>query len=239
MLMPVFEDPNNQVLVAKLQELGSINLRGDKNTIGAHSMQLAVSMQEHYSNSGKVGVHFIKLDSRVLHGVCKQLGLTKGTERHGRAKQLMVFFGAAGIGTGGGWGADAVLRACCNVLHQAQQQQDQQQLQQDQLQQQWEQQLWHHQQQGQVGHGQQPQGHGQQPQGHGQQPQGQVWQYQQLQQLGSNSDALDSALQTLLDFESSKGLAASRAGAVLGALQVSAASAAAAQQLLAQHVHAA
>ncbi|KAJ9527720.1 hypothetical protein QJQ45_000308 [Haematococcus lacustris] len=37
-------------------------------------------------------------------------------ERHGRAKQLVVFFGAASIGTGGGWGADAVLRACCKVV---------------------------------------------------------------------------------------------------------------------------
>ncbi|KAJ9529222.1 hypothetical protein QJQ45_007878 [Haematococcus lacustris] len=37
-------------------------------------------------------------------------------ERHGHAKQLVVFFGAAGIGTGGGWGADAVLRACCMVV---------------------------------------------------------------------------------------------------------------------------
>ncbi|KAJ9531383.1 hypothetical protein QJQ45_006901 [Haematococcus lacustris] len=37
-------------------------------------------------------------------------------ERHGRAKQLVVFFGAAGIGTRGGWGADAVLRACCNAM---------------------------------------------------------------------------------------------------------------------------
>ncbi|KAJ9512052.1 hypothetical protein QJQ45_004597 [Haematococcus lacustris] len=37
-------------------------------------------------------------------------------ERHGRAKQLVVFFGAAGIGTGGGWGADAVLRSCCKVV---------------------------------------------------------------------------------------------------------------------------
>ncbi|KAJ9527760.1 hypothetical protein QJQ45_000320 [Haematococcus lacustris] len=36
-------------------------------------------------------------------------------ERHGRAKQLVVFFGAAGIGTKGGWGAGAVLRACCKV----------------------------------------------------------------------------------------------------------------------------
>ncbi|KAJ9517229.1 hypothetical protein QJQ45_009159 [Haematococcus lacustris] len=37
-------------------------------------------------------------------------------ERHGRAKQLVVFFGAASIGTKGGWGADAVLRACCKVV---------------------------------------------------------------------------------------------------------------------------
>ncbi|KAJ9512901.1 hypothetical protein QJQ45_029120 [Haematococcus lacustris] len=37
-------------------------------------------------------------------------------ERHGRAKQLVVFFGAASIGTGGGWGADAVLRSCCKVV---------------------------------------------------------------------------------------------------------------------------
>ncbi|KAJ9515649.1 hypothetical protein QJQ45_002701 [Haematococcus lacustris] len=37
-------------------------------------------------------------------------------ERHWRAKQLVVFFGAASIGTGGGWGADAVLRACGKVV---------------------------------------------------------------------------------------------------------------------------
>ncbi|GFH08629.1 uncharacterized protein HaLaN_03618 [Haematococcus lacustris] len=36
-------------------------------------------------------------------------------ERHGRAKQLVVFFGAASIGTRGYWGADAVLRACCKA----------------------------------------------------------------------------------------------------------------------------
>ncbi|KAJ9508387.1 hypothetical protein QJQ45_011918 [Haematococcus lacustris] len=36
--------------------------------------------------------------------------------RHGRAKQLVVFFGAATIGTGGGWGANAVLRACRKVV---------------------------------------------------------------------------------------------------------------------------
>ncbi|KAJ9513417.1 hypothetical protein QJQ45_005970 [Haematococcus lacustris] len=37
-------------------------------------------------------------------------------ESHGRAKQLVVFFGAASIGTRGGWGADAVLRACRKVV---------------------------------------------------------------------------------------------------------------------------
>ncbi|KAJ9513558.1 hypothetical protein QJQ45_006132 [Haematococcus lacustris] len=37
-------------------------------------------------------------------------------KRHGRAKQLVVFFGAASIGTRGGWGADAVLRACRKVV---------------------------------------------------------------------------------------------------------------------------
>ncbi|KAJ9524815.1 hypothetical protein QJQ45_003038 [Haematococcus lacustris] len=42
-----------QALVAKLHELGSIKLTGDANTIDAHSMQLAVAMQQHYSNPGK------------------------------------------------------------------------------------------------------------------------------------------------------------------------------------------
>ncbi|KAJ9516443.1 hypothetical protein QJQ45_011110 [Haematococcus lacustris] len=37
-------------------------------------------------------------------------------ERHNHAKQLVVFFGAATIGTVGGWGADAVLRACRKVV---------------------------------------------------------------------------------------------------------------------------
>ncbi|KAJ9507056.1 hypothetical protein QJQ45_004652 [Haematococcus lacustris] len=37
-------------------------------------------------------------------------------KRHGHPKQLVVFFGAASIGARGGWGADAVLRACCRVV---------------------------------------------------------------------------------------------------------------------------
>ncbi|KAJ9521356.1 hypothetical protein QJQ45_001265 [Haematococcus lacustris] len=42
-------------------------------------------------------------------------------ERHGHAKQVVVFFGAAGIDTREGWGADAVLRACCKVAGSPQQ----------------------------------------------------------------------------------------------------------------------
>ncbi|GFH10163.1 hypothetical protein HaLaN_05430 [Haematococcus lacustris] len=37
-------------------------------------------------------------------------------KRHQRAQQLVVVFGTAGIGTGGGCGDDAVLLACCKVV---------------------------------------------------------------------------------------------------------------------------
>ncbi|KAJ9518964.1 hypothetical protein QJQ45_026193 [Haematococcus lacustris] len=50
---PAFDDPSNQELLAKLQQLGSVNLTEDHNTISHHSMQLAVAMQQHYSNPGK------------------------------------------------------------------------------------------------------------------------------------------------------------------------------------------
>ncbi|KAJ9506256.1 hypothetical protein QJQ45_000294 [Haematococcus lacustris] len=57
----------------------------------------------------------------TLCALCAWLQLEEDMEevsmqRHGRAKQLVVFFGAASIGTRGGWGADAVLRACCKVV---------------------------------------------------------------------------------------------------------------------------
>ncbi|KAJ9515289.1 hypothetical protein QJQ45_006542 [Haematococcus lacustris] len=180
MLMPAFEDPSNQALVAKLQELGSIYLAGDANTIDAHSMQLAVAMQQHYSNPGN-GLHNARRDTErwlapikphlqhlaaassagtSLEANLKHITVTLATwdavwevyldpkwarqrprlygaqdraleqffnkleeqmaelsmKRHGCAKQLVVFFGAATIGTGGGWGADAVLRACRKVV---------------------------------------------------------------------------------------------------------------------------
>ncbi|GFH15005.1 hypothetical protein HaLaN_11154 [Haematococcus lacustris] len=61
MLMPVFQDPSNQALLAKLKELGSINMWGDNNTVGAHSMQLAVSMLQHLTNPGR----FVKLYAKA------------------------------------------------------------------------------------------------------------------------------------------------------------------------------
>ncbi|KAJ9523220.1 hypothetical protein QJQ45_024006 [Haematococcus lacustris] len=53
---------------------------------------------------------------RALEQFFKKEVAEVSMECHGHAKQLVVFFGAAGIGTGGGWGADAVLRACCKVV---------------------------------------------------------------------------------------------------------------------------
>ncbi|KAJ9509691.1 hypothetical protein QJQ45_011312 [Haematococcus lacustris] len=40
----------------------------------------------------------------------------KKLQLHGRVRQLMVFFDAAGTGNGGRWSADAVLRARCKVV---------------------------------------------------------------------------------------------------------------------------
>ncbi|KAJ9530572.1 hypothetical protein QJQ45_012494 [Haematococcus lacustris] len=37
-------------------------------------------------------------------------------KRYDCVKQLVAFFSAAGIGTRGGWGAEAVLRACCKLV---------------------------------------------------------------------------------------------------------------------------
>ncbi|KAJ9506124.1 hypothetical protein QJQ45_002445 [Haematococcus lacustris] len=59
----------------------------------------------------------VPLPCRMRHAVHLEEDMEGvSMERHGRAKQLVVFFGAAGIGTGGGWGADAVLQACCKVV---------------------------------------------------------------------------------------------------------------------------
>ncbi|GFH07477.1 hypothetical protein HaLaN_02282 [Haematococcus lacustris] len=82
MRMPVFEDPSNQELLAKLQELGNINLRGDANTIGAHSMQLAVAMQQHYSNPGKQSVQPDERSGQLVADQLARWKLTKGQVRH-------------------------------------------------------------------------------------------------------------------------------------------------------------
>ncbi|KAJ9518089.1 hypothetical protein QJQ45_009978 [Haematococcus lacustris] len=71
------------------------------------------------------GVYFIQVDAPYLFIDARpqpySLVLVEEMEevcmqRHGHAKQLVVFFGAATVGTGGGWGADAVPRACCKVV---------------------------------------------------------------------------------------------------------------------------
>ncbi|KAJ9505281.1 hypothetical protein QJQ45_011696 [Haematococcus lacustris] len=53
---------------------------------------------------------------------CKQLeeeAASVSQQRWGTRKQLVVFFGNAGIGTRGGWGAMAVLQACRKVVERA------------------------------------------------------------------------------------------------------------------------
>ncbi|KAJ9525998.1 hypothetical protein QJQ45_009431 [Haematococcus lacustris] len=91
MLMPAFEDPSNQALVAKLQELGSINLAGFHNTIDAHSMQLAVAMQQHYSNPGKWWWCIdLYLRSSSLTKKHWALGKAEGWDRQGLQAQLAL-----------------------------------------------------------------------------------------------------------------------------------------------------
>ncbi|KAJ9506254.1 hypothetical protein QJQ45_000292 [Haematococcus lacustris] len=54
---------------------------------------------------------------RALEQFFKQKEMAEvAMKGHGHAKQLVVVFGAASIGTRRGWGADAVLRACCKVV---------------------------------------------------------------------------------------------------------------------------
>ncbi|KAJ9518623.1 hypothetical protein QJQ45_018682, partial [Haematococcus lacustris] len=65
-IKPAFDDPSNQELLAKLQQLGSVNLTGDNNTISHHSMQLAVAMQQHYSNPGNLDADSPELQAATL-----------------------------------------------------------------------------------------------------------------------------------------------------------------------------
>ncbi|GFH25113.1 hypothetical protein HaLaN_23025 [Haematococcus lacustris] len=72
--MPVFEDPSNQALLAKLQELGNINLTGGAHTIDAHSMQLAVACSittpTQASNGAAAGAHAAGL-THINKGIAK------------------------------------------------------------------------------------------------------------------------------------------------------------------------
>ncbi|GFH23807.1 hypothetical protein HaLaN_21488 [Haematococcus lacustris] len=78
---------------------GSIHLRASTGP----SLGQVVQHQQ----ASQQGVSFRELEEQMAELSMK---------RHGHAKQLVVFFGAATIGTAGGWGADAVLRACRKVV---------------------------------------------------------------------------------------------------------------------------
>ncbi|KAJ9511940.1 hypothetical protein QJQ45_004462 [Haematococcus lacustris] len=69
----------------------------------------AVMMGWTWRLGAKMGTHW-----HTLYGYKEMAELSM--KRHNRAKQLVVFFGAASIGTRGEWGADAVLRSCCKVV---------------------------------------------------------------------------------------------------------------------------
>ncbi|KAJ9508879.1 hypothetical protein QJQ45_028194 [Haematococcus lacustris] len=197
MLMPAIEDPSNQALLAKLQELGSINLAerfvklyakaaraqlgwsGEEAQlfikmacgygINAKSSELkAATLDKEHSGGSSPTPPLCQLQHLAaassagtsLEATLKHITVTLATwdavwevyldpkwarqrlrlygaqeraleqffnkleedmaelsmKRHNCAKQLVVFFGAATIGTAGGWGADAVLRACRKVV---------------------------------------------------------------------------------------------------------------------------
>ncbi|KAJ9506640.1 hypothetical protein QJQ45_003742 [Haematococcus lacustris] len=83
-LKPIFDDPSNPELLAKLPELGSISLCGDNNITSAHSMKLAVSMKQHSSNLGNLELKATNLDKKHIDEVnaeadkhCRLLGISK------------------------------------------------------------------------------------------------------------------------------------------------------------------
>ncbi|KAJ9506623.1 hypothetical protein QJQ45_003860 [Haematococcus lacustris] len=139
-IKPAFDDPSNQELLAKLQQLGSANFteryvklyaKAARARLGWswEAAQLFTKLTCGYSlNTDSPELQAPHLDrlerlygaqDRTLEQFFKKLeeGMAEvSIERHGHAKQLVVFFGAAGIGTRGGWGADAVLRACRKVV---------------------------------------------------------------------------------------------------------------------------
>ncbi|KAJ9509975.1 hypothetical protein QJQ45_011425 [Haematococcus lacustris] len=100
----VFEQPSNAWLIAMLKDLDEVHLRGGNNSLNANATNIITSIKELYRHPGRL----IKLLQKDMAEVSMQ--------RHGRAKQLVVLLSTASIGTGGGWGADAVLRACCKVV---------------------------------------------------------------------------------------------------------------------------
>ncbi|GFH05680.1 hypothetical protein HaLaN_00179 [Haematococcus lacustris] len=116
MLMPGFEDPSNQELLAKLQELGSIDMRElqaatlDKEHVAdlieeANKHRCLLGMKKQGRGIAEQREFVFDPATRALEQFLKKLEedmAEVSVQRHGRPKQLVVFFGAAGIGTGGG-----------------------------------------------------------------------------------------------------------------------------------------
>ncbi|KAJ9509631.1 hypothetical protein QJQ45_011373 [Haematococcus lacustris] len=75
------------------------------------SLSQSLSLPQHHPRCGHPVPALLPATLHRQHPLGHLCPLT--AKRHGRTKQLVVFFGAAGIGTRGGWSADAVLRACC------------------------------------------------------------------------------------------------------------------------------
>ncbi|KAJ9508989.1 hypothetical protein QJQ45_001440 [Haematococcus lacustris] len=106
-----FADPDNAAITAKLVELDKTELLGDSNTIGHLAKQMAVNTQEMFANPGKRGGQYmLPLEEEAA---------SMSQQEWGTRKQLVVFFGNAGIDTRGGWGAKAVLQACRKVVERA------------------------------------------------------------------------------------------------------------------------
>ncbi|GFH18602.1 hypothetical protein HaLaN_15434, partial [Haematococcus lacustris] len=61
------------------------------------------------------------VDLRITAGAgdLEEVAAIESQKRWGTRKQLVLFFGNAGIGTRGGWEAKAVLQACRKVVERA------------------------------------------------------------------------------------------------------------------------
>ncbi|KAJ9519821.1 hypothetical protein QJQ45_013486 [Haematococcus lacustris] len=112
-MLMLIENPSNQELLAKLQELGINNMW--RTRCSWRSACTSTSPTQARVWDKKFG-QLVEDQLARWKGQLKKEMAELSMKRQYRAKQLWVFFGAADTGTGGGWGADVVLRACCKVV---------------------------------------------------------------------------------------------------------------------------